>query len=78
MECPCVNCITLALCQNRKMFPLIKQCSLFSKYIVKSESSKGTVLHMSKLIEFCDYMKIKVNFNGEHFTMVYPWEVKNG
>jgi len=58
-ECPCETCITLAICQNKKLVPLVKSCIILRNFLVTRESSKGMVFSGEKLNSYYEVMKVK-------------------
>lgn len=73
-KCPCENCICVPICKNMMILPVLKKCIIVYKYLVKSESGKGTTLDMFNLMEYCSVMNIKLVLNGKNFDLEYNWE----
>lgn len=73
-KCPCENCICVPMCKNMMILPVLKKCIIVYKYLVMSESSKGTTLNMSKLMEYCSVMNIKIELTRSSFDLTYSWE----
>lgn len=75
MQCPCENCICIAICKTKEYIQLINQCSLITKYLIDPcNISVRPINRLQKVKElinptFWDY-EIETEQGGVKFTWI--------
>lgn len=73
-ECPCYKCLTFAICQNKEIHTLWKECSLLYKYLYRHESGNKLTLDAESLYNFCTIMDIRIKKKGNKHVIKYKWK----
>ena len=73
-ECPCYKCLTLAICQNKEIQVLLKECKLLYKYLYQGCSGNKLTLNVINLYTFCTIMDIKIKKTGNEYVIKYKWK----
>lgn len=51
-QCPCENCICVAICGSKEYVKLLKQCSLVNKYLIHPRLVIRPINRLQKVKEF--------------------------
>jgi len=73
-ECPCYKCITYALCQNKELQPMMKDCSLLYEYLYVRQNDNRMMLDTVCLYQFCKIMGIEIKKSLGSFIIKYKWQ----
>ncbi len=75
-ECPCYKCITLAICKNKEIQVLMKDCRLLYNYLYKECAStpKNLCMDTINLYMLCKIMGIEIKKDYGTFIVKYRWQ----
>ncbi len=77
IKCPCEQCILFAMCINKEILPLLKECEHLSTFLIKNQDSNTKYLYMGRLSEFCSIMNIRLRKGGNTYFLKYRWQEIN-